>query len=140
MVFKIFLDANFILDFLLKRKGYGIAVQLLLLTKKRQLLAFTNPSIIQTVSFYLQKDFDSLTAKSLLIELLKVVNIVETNLNTISKALNSPIKDIEDAIHYYTVLDHQIDYLITNDIDFLKLDGTVLNIKTPEEFLKLLQA
>lgn len=139
MVFKIFLDANFLLDFLLKRKEYEIALQLLSLAKKRQLLVFTNPSIIQTVSFYLQKDFDSLTAKSLLIELLKLVSIVETNPNTIAKALNSPIKDIEDAIHYYTALDHQIDFLITNDIDFLKMDGEVLNIKTPKEFLKLFQ-
>lgn len=139
MVFKIFLDANFLLDFLLKSKEYEIALQLLSLAKKRQLLVFTNPSIIQTVSFYLQKDFDSLTAKSLLIELLKLVSIVETNPNTIAKALNSPIKDIEDAIHYYTALDHQIDFLITNDIDFLKMDGEVLNIKTPKEFLKLFQ-
>ncbi|SOD20403.1 type II toxin-antitoxin system VapC family toxin [Pedobacter xixiisoli] len=140
MGFNVFLDANFLLDFLLNRKGYDIALQLLLLAKKRKLIAFTNPSIIQTVSFYIQKDFNVTTSKALLKELLKVVNLIETCPEAVYNALNSSIKDIEDAIHYYTAIEHQMDYIITNDINFLKLNGTALNIKTPEQFLQLLQA
>ncbi|ADY53378.1 PilT protein domain protein [Pseudopedobacter saltans DSM 12145] len=136
---KVFLDANFLLDFLLKRKGYDIAFQLLSLAQKRKIKAFTNPSIIQTISFYLQKNFDPTISKVLLLELLKILTIVETDQETILNALNSPIKDIEDAIHYYTVLKHQLDYLITNDIDFLKLDSSLISIKTPTDFLKLFQ-
>jgi len=136
---KVFLDANFLLDFLLKRKGYDIAFQLLSLAQKRKLKAFTNPSIIQTISFYLQKSFDPTISKVLLRELLKIITIVETGQETILNALNSPIKDIEDAIHYYTALDHQMDYLITNDIDFLKLDSPLISIKTPVDFLKLFE-
>ncbi len=136
---KVFLDANFLLDFLLKRKGYDIAFQLLSLAQKRKLKAFTNPSIVQTISFYLQKSFDPTISKVLLRELLKIITIVETGQETILNALNSPIKDIEDAIHYYTALDHQMDYLITNDIDFLKLDSPLISIKTPVDFLKLFE-
>ncbi len=108
------MDANFLLDFLL----YDIAFQLLSLAQKRKLKAFTNPSIIQITSFYLQKNFDPTISKALLRELLKTITIVETHSETTLNALNSLIKDIEDAIHYHTALDHQMDYLITNDIDF----------------------
>lgn len=138
MDFKVFLDANFILDFLLNRKGYDVALQLFTLAKKRKVSAFTNPSIIQTISFYLQKDFDTTTSRALLKELLKLITLVETRPEAVYSALNSSINDIEDAIHYYTAIEHGIEYLVTNDIDFLKLDGAALNIKSPEDFLQLL--
>lgn len=139
MDFKVFLDANFILDFLLNRKGYDTAMQLFTLAKKRKVSTFTNPSIIQTVSFYLQKNFDTKTSKALLKELLKLISLIETRSEVVYNALNSSIKDIEDAIHYYTAIAYELDYIITNDIDFLKLDGAAIAIKTPQHFLQNLQ-
>lgn len=136
MDFKVFLDANFILDFLLNRKGYNTALQLFMLAKKRKISTFTNPSIIQTVSFYIQKDFDSITSKALLKELLKLITLIETRSEVVYSALNSSIKDIEDAIHYYTAIDYELNHIVTNDIDFLKLDGSEIAICTPDQFLQ----
>lgn len=136
MVSKVFFGANFLLDFLLRRQGYKEALKILLLVKQRKSLGFTNPSIIQTVSFYIQKNFDANTSRVLLKELLKLITLIETRSETVHKALNSSINDIEDAIHYYTAIDCEMDCIITNDIDFLKLDGTTLAIKTPAQFLQ----
>jgi predicted nucleic acid-binding protein len=136
MVSKVFFDANFLLDFLLRQKGYDEALQILLSMKQRKLLGFTNPSIIQTVSFYIQKNFDANTSRMLLKELLKIISLIETHSEIVHNALNSSINDIEDAIHYYTAIDYELDCIITNDIDFLKLDGTSLAVKTPEQFLQ----
>jgi len=62
-----------------------------------------------------------------------VINLVETSSGSVHNALNS---SIQDAIHFYTAIDHKLDYTITNDIDFLKLNGDNLVIKTPKQFLQ----
>lgn len=139
MAFKVFIDVNVFLDFFLKRNDFTNAEKILKVAKDEKITAFTSISAFQSVSYFLQKYRGAQIAKQLLIALLSTIKLIESSEEIVVQSLNSPINDIEDAIHYFTALQYQIDYLITNDIDFLKLDGTALNIKTPEDFLKLLQ-
>jgi hypothetical protein len=50
--------------------------------------------------------------------------------------LYSKIKNIEDALQYYTAMHHKIDYFITQDKDLQKESIPTLPIYTPDEFLK----
>lgn len=139
MVFKVFVDVNVFLDYFGKREHFVKAEKIFELADNGVIDAFTSVSAFQTVGYFLQKYRGSQLAKSLLLEFAPTIELLESSKSNIVQALNSSIKDIEDAIHYYTAIEHKMDYLITNDIDFLKLDGTALNIKTPVDFLQLLQ-
>ena len=50
--------------------------------------------------------------------------------------LHSKIKDIEDALQYYTALHNKLDYFISLDKKLQKAAIPMLPIYTPEEFLK----
>lgn len=138
MVSKVFLDVNVLLDFLLKRKDFESAQQILLSAKTREIKVYVSPSIIQTSSYYLQRSFNTETCKLLLSELLKIVMVIEASQETIQQALNSAMNDIEDAIHYYTAIKHKMDYLISSDKDFQKAALTNLPILSAEEVNKRL--
>jgi predicted nucleic acid-binding protein len=120
MVSKVFLDVIVLLDFLLKRKDFESVEKILLSAKKRNLKLYVSSSIIQTASYYLQRSFPPDTCKQLLLELLKLVHILETTQEIIHQALNSSMDDIEDAIHYFTAIKYKMDYLISNDKQFQK--------------------
>ena len=66
----------------------------------------------------MQRSFDSQTCKLLLLEFLKLINIIEASQEAVLQALKSPFDDIEDAIHYFTALTHEMDYLISSDRKF----------------------
>jgi predicted nucleic acid-binding protein len=138
MVSKIFLDVNVLLDFFLKRTGFESVEQILLSAKKRKVKLYVSPSILETCSYYMQRSFDTLTCKLLLLEFLKLVNIIESSQESILQALKSPIEDIEDAIHYFTALTHEIDYLISSDKQFQRAAMSNLPVMGIEEINKRL--
>ena len=55
MVSKIFLDANVLLDFTLKRKAYHDAKKLIELVITEKLKGFVTPAIIHIVGYWLTK-------------------------------------------------------------------------------------
>lgn len=139
MVFNVFIDVNVFLDYFLNRNDFTNATAILKAAKEKRICAFTSISAFQSVSYFLQKYRGTQISKQLLNALLSPITLIESDTEIVVQSLNSPINDIEDAIHYFTALKHKMDYLITNDMDFLKLNGTALNIKTPADFLQLLQ-
>lgn len=135
MVYNVFLDINILLDFFLKRDDFISAEKVLILAKDREVEAFVSVSILQTTSFYLQISYGSKLAKDLLLELLLVVNVIDADEDIVLQALNSSIKDIEDAIHFYTATKHNLSFIISSDLDFQKLSNKNLQITNAEKFL-----
>lgn len=133
MVFKVFLDVNVLLDFLLKRKDFDKIEQILVAAKNRQVKLYVSPSIIQTASYYLQQSYSADMSKSLFIEILKLVNIIESSQEIIHQALNSSIDDIEDAIHYFTAIKYKMDFVTSSDRQFQKVAFSNLPILSINE-------
>jgi len=52
--------------------------------------------------------------------------------------LHAKINDIEDALQYYTALDHQLDYFISRDKQLKKLASEELPVYAIQDFLKLI--
>lgn len=136
MAFKVFLDANILLDFTLKRKGYQASKQIIELAVNGQVRAFITPAIIHIVGFWITKAYGNTRAKELLLTLLADVSIIDISHEITLNALHSKIKDIEDALQYYTAMHHKMDYFVTQDKDLKKESIPVLPVYTPEEFLK----
>jgi predicted nucleic acid-binding protein len=138
MAFNVFIDVNVLLDFFLERDGFPASNKILNLAKDQELNLFVSPSIIQTSSYFIQKYYGSNTAKNLLLELLKIVQVVESDEEIILQSLNSQIEDIEDAVHYYTAIKHGMVYLVTSDLVFQKVYSKEITLMSPNEFLDLM--
>ena len=72
-----------------------------------------------------------------MLSLLSDVEVIDSNHQTTVAALHSKINDIEDALQYYTAIQHKLDYFITMDKKLQKSGIPNLPIYSPEEFLKL---
>jgi len=136
MAFKIFLDANVLLDFLLKRDQYEDAKNIMSLVIEGKVNAYITPAIVHMVGYWLTKAYGSKKAKQLLLSLLDNVRAIDISHELTLLALNSKIDDIEDALQYYTAIHNQLDYFISRDKKFQKSAIPNLPVVDPSNFLK----
>lgn len=136
MASRVFLDANILLDFTLKREAYPVARKIMELVINGQIQAFITPSIIHIVGYWLTKAYGNAKAKELLLTLLADVSVIDIGHEITLTALHSKIKDIEDALQYYTAIHHKVDFFISRDKDLQKASIPTLPVYTPDEFLK----
>ncbi|MGY4385128.1 putative nucleic acid-binding protein [Pedobacter sp. UYP24] len=135
MGYKVLLDANLLLDFLLKRNNFLNARSIIASIIEGKISGFVTPSIVHIVGYWLTKAYGSQKAKDLLLNLLTEIEVIDTSHEMTIIALNSKIKDIEDALQYYAALSNQLDYLISSDKDFQKAAIPSLPVISPEYFL-----
>ncbi len=136
MASRVFLDANILLDFILKREAYPVARKIMELAINGQIQAFITPSIVHIVGYWLTKAYGNAKAKELLLTLLADVGVIDIGHEITLTALHSKIKDIEDALQYYTAIHHKVDIFISRDKDLQKAAIPTLPVYTPDEFLK----
>ena len=135
MASKILLDANVLIDFLLEREGFEVAKRLLNVILYHPYKVYVTPAIIHITSHWVKKSLGVETAKMLLLELLIDINTIDCKHKTAILALSSNMTDVEDALQYYTALQHGLDFVITQDKNFQKQAIPSLPIYSPQEFL-----
>jgi predicted nucleic acid-binding protein len=136
MAFRIFLDANIIHDFTLKREDYEISRKIIEWVVKGRVQAFVTPSIVHIAGYWLTKAYGHAKAKELLLTLLADIQVIDIGHEITINALHSKMNDIEDALQYYTALHHRLDYFITRDKGLQKAAIAILPVYSPEEFLR----
>ena len=135
MASKVFLDANILLDFTLKRDDYEQARAVIALAVNGNIQAFISSSIVHIVGYWLAKVYGHAKAKTILITLLSDVTVIDLPHEIVLNALHSKVTDMEDALQYYTAVHHKLDYFISRDKQLHKQGIPVLPICTPQEFL-----
>lgn len=136
MASKVFVDANVLLDFTLKRAAYQEAKQIVELALQGHIALFITPSIVHIVGYWLSKAYGAAKAKEILLTLLADVQVIDMPHEIVVSALHSKMKDIEDALQYYTAIHHKLNYFISSDAALLKESIPVLPIFSPKQFLK----
>ena len=136
MGFKVFLDANVLLDFLLKRERYEDGRDIMSLVIEGKVIAFITPAIVHIVGYWLSKAYGTKKAKQLLLNLLDTVRVIDISHELKLLALNSNIDDIEDALQYYSAIDNQLDFFISRDKKLQKTAIPSLPVIDPSQFLK----
>jgi predicted nucleic acid-binding protein len=136
MAFRIFLDANVLLDFTLKRDDYDISRKLIEWVVKGRVQGFITPAIVHITGYWLTKAYGHAKAKEILLTLLADIQVIDIGHEITVNALHSKMNDIEDALQYYTALHHRLDYFITRDKGLKKAAIAVLPVCSPEEFLE----
>lgn len=135
---KLFIDANIILDLILKREPFfdNIAELLTLAENKNYTLCLSSVTFVNV--YYIACKF---TDKKNVLESLKKLRILFDVLSVseveIDKALYSKFNDFEDAVQHYCALKYKCDYIITRDLKDFK--NSEIQVMTPIEFLSSLQ-
>ena len=135
MAFKLFLDANILLDFTLQRDNYEQSKKIVALAVNGNIQAFITPSILHILGYWLTKYYDQAKAKEILLTLLTDVTIIDLPHEIAVNALHSKITDIEDALQYYSAIHYKLDYFISRDKLLQKQAIPVLPVYMPDEFL-----
>src|SRR5580704_10077527 len=120
MAFRIFLDTDVLLDFLLKRSGYQVARRLMDWAIRGRIQLFTSPAVLRDIAQELSTAYGAGQAKELLLALLAILQLVDAGYDTVVSALRSDIGNLSGAISYQTALNHRLDYFITHDSSLLQ--------------------
>jgi predicted nucleic acid-binding protein len=130
----LFLDTNVVLDLVSSRPPFtAIAQKLFSRSQRLKINLYVSALSIANINYLLAKVSDKKMAKQVLLKIKPLIHILPLNDKIIQLALASDFDDFEDAIQYYTALEHNITTLITRDLkDFKKAKIAVL---TSEQYL-----
>jgi len=134
------LDSNVVIDFLSDRKPFSLqAARLFDYISKGKVKIYLTAVSYNNIYYLVRKLTNHKEAIRLLKEIENITETIDTTSAVIRNALDSPFKDFEDAIQYFTALTHKkMDAIITrNGIDF---KNSTLAILSPEEALGIIES
>jgi len=130
---RVFVDANVILDVILKRKPFSVdsAAFLSLCEAHKTALA---PHTVSNIFFITRKDFSERERKAMLLDILSYVDVVSTGRHQITQALkNDEIGDFEDALQLECAREFNADFIVTRDPK--NFTGTTIETISPKDFV-----
>jgi len=135
---KVFLDTNIILDRLLRR-GLSIDIvdEIFNMIYSEMITGFTTANALTDIFYIASKIFGKDATKYELLDIINILSIISVDHNDCLTTLNLPITDFEDAIAVVCATKADVEYIITNDIDFPKDKFGKCKVVKPEEFIKL---
>jgi predicted nucleic acid-binding protein len=135
---KILLDTDIILDFLLDRKPFSDnTLQVLLKCENKELQAFVTPVIVANTYYLLRQKASHVYVIEQLKRLLTIISVLSMDQRQVLSALDSKFTDFEDALQYFSALQHtKIEAILTRNTKDFKLSE--LPVFTPKEFLAIL--
>ena len=131
---KLFVDTDVILDLLGQRiPHFHFSAVLFTFAEMKKLELYTSPLILANTFYILRKQLGNDQAKNALRKLRILLHIIDSSEAVVDKALNSEFTDFEDAIQYYTSLEHGISVILTRNLRDYKNASVI--VQTPEAFL-----
>lgn len=133
------MDTDVAFDILSKRDPhFQHSVQLLELAADDQVFLLIAESSLANL-IYLSFDIYKLhDAESRLLDFISVCGIISGGKSIMMRAISSPFSDREDALQYYTALEHGSDYFITRNVRDYKNQSKILPVFTPSAFIQTL--
>ena len=126
----IFLDSDIIIDLLAKRENYLDAAALFSIIRNKEILAYTTPLVLANVDYIVTKFSNRQKSKKAIRILTMYLSILPMDENTVYRAIESPLSDFEDALHYYAAESQGVDFIVTrNEKDYRKGNIKVVSAK-----------
>jgi predicted nucleic acid-binding protein len=131
---KLFIDANVVLDLILKRQPFfdNIAQIVTVSENKKYTLCLSSVTFVN-VNYIACKFTDKKTVLESLKKLRILFDVLSVSEIEIDKALYSTFNDFEDAVQHYCAMKNDCDYIITRDSKDFK--NSEIPTLTPIEFL-----
>jgi predicted nucleic acid-binding protein len=134
-MYRIFLDTNILLDYLLtQRPGNAAAQRLMELTVEEKLTCYVSPISLLNIFFILRKQRTVQERKEIIENFLEILDIADLDLDIMQLGLYIPISDYEDGVQYMSALKMNVDLIITGDQEFQQYNLELRRISS-EEFL-----
>lgn len=131
---KILIDTNIVLDFALQRQEFGEnAKKMILFIAKNRIKSYVTASSITDIYYILRKAKGHTDAIGFLKNFINLIKITGVDEEIIIEALNSAMKDFEDAVQTETAIYNDIDIIITRDKKDYKNSG--LQVYSPIEYI-----
>jgi len=136
---KILIDTNVVLDTLLKRPFfYQDSFAIFQLIDRERITGYITASAITDIFYIAKKEFGNAETVYIGIDkLIDIFSVATVTESTITTALALRWKDFEDAVHYATAKENNIDYIITrNSTDF---KNASIPCMSPTDFITFLK-
>lgn len=136
MKLKVFFDANVLLDLLLDRgKEVFYIKEIFKKIENEAIIGCLSLSILHIISYWLVKSWGPMKAKKAISILLEDLEVLEGDKHTVLQALSIDMNDIEDAIQYTIAFKHKVDYIISNDKEFIRNPSLKISVISPKDFI-----
>ena len=134
---QILFDSDVLLDILAQRQPFVVAsAQALNTVVKKQVQGFVSGHAVTNIFYILRRQIGSEAARKLIENLLQHIQIASVTNQVIHQALQSPIKDFEDAVTSAAAMSAGLEIIVTrNKADFV---ASLVPAMLPEELLKML--
>ncbi|OBQ40612.1 MAG: nucleic-acid-binding protein, contains PIN domain protein [Anabaena sp. MDT14b] len=134
---QVLFDSDVLLDILAQRQPFVIAsAQALNTVMKKQVQGFVSGHAVTNIFYILRRQIGSEAARRLIENLLQHIQIASITNQVIHQALQSPIKDFEDAVTSAAAMAAGLEIIVTrNKSDFV---ASLVPAMLPEELLKML--
>lgn len=133
---KIFVDTNILIDVFSKRQPFFDASATILSMLEKDTTSGVLSAISINNAYYIISKYQGKNkAKKAVRTLLDIFEVITLDYKTLSKSIDSNIKDFEDGIQFFSAISCNADYIITRNTKDLPRDD--IPILTPEEFLQL---
>lgn len=133
---KVFFDTNVILDVLANREPFvADSAAVLSLVEARTVEGFVAAHSVTTLFYLLRREVGSRRAREVLMDLLRVLEVVAVDQDRIFQALAMDWDDFEDAVQASCAAKAEVDYLLTRDQDDFR--GSYVSVLSPAEFIAL---
>ena len=136
---RIYLDTCVIIDYLANRPPFSEdAEKILSLVADNKLLAYTSASSITDIHYILKKHFhDEQTTRKYMIDVLSLIEILDTLAYNIKTIFDSPIEDFEDALVEEISYQTKLAYIVTRDTKDYK--NSRVDVVTPKKLLSIIK-
>lgn len=134
---KILFDTNIILDGILFRKPFAnAAIELFSILEKKALQGYLAATTVTTIYYIARKAYEEKRIRKLIERLFLIFDVAENTKPDFEIALNSKIKDFEDAVLYQTAKRVGCDGIVTRNLKDFRT--AKLPVYSPDHLLKKL--
>ena len=136
---KILLDTNIILDVFLEREPNLEVIEEIFkrIIYQGEIKGYVTANSITDIYYIAAKRLGKNKTKEKMRDLLKLLEIISVDGHDCFTALDFPISDFEDAVVVACGGKVDIDYIVTNDKDFLAVDSKLASTVSAIDFLAL---
>ena len=139
MAYKIFLDTDVIIDFLVDRRPHAIESSKIFKLSEEGLLSICTSSLcICNVHYIIRKVVGDVKARNIIEKLLELIDVADVTKKNILDALVSDFRDFEDAVQYSVALNEiGVKSIITrNTKDY---SSSVISVLNPDLFITIFE-
>ena len=132
---RICLDTCIIIDAFLNRRPFAAsALEIFIRAAKENVDAFVTSNTVTDIYYILSRHMDESLVRKYLSDFLKLFGVLDVNQEDIRRALDSDIKDFEDAVLCMSAKRNEMDMIITRNTR--GFTNSPIRVMTPDDYVK----